>query len=67
MRKKYEVQIKMLLAMLFILISVVALFSKINELEFKHVVGIFMLGVAFIGINNIMFKKKNNGRTRMEL
>ena len=57
MRKKYEVQIKMLLAMLFILISAAALFSKINELEFKHVIGIFLLGVAFIGINNIIFNE----------
>ena len=55
MIKKYEVQIKMLLVLLFILISVVALLSRANELEFKHAVGIFMLGVAFMGINNIIF------------
>ena len=47
----------MLLVLLFTLISAVALFSIVNELEFKHVVGIFLLGVAFIGINNIIFNE----------
>ena len=56
MRKKYEVQIKMLLVLLFVLVSAVALFSIVNELEFKHAVGIFMLGVASVGINNIIFR-----------
>jgi len=45
----------MLLAMLFILISAVALLSSANELEFKHAVGIFMLGCVFIGIDSIIF------------
>ena len=54
MRKKYEIQIKMLLVLLFILISAVALFSKINEFEFKHAIGIFMLAIAFAGIDSII-------------
>ena len=55
MRERYKVEIKALLILLFILISAIALFLRINELEFKHAVGIFMLGVAFMGINNIIF------------
>lgn len=55
MRKKYEVQIKMLLVLLFILVSAVILTLRVNELEFKHAVGIFMLGVAFVGIDSIIF------------
>ena len=55
MREKYKVEIKALLMLLFVLISAITLFLRINELEFKHAVGIFMLGVAFMGIDNIIF------------
>jgi len=55
MKEKYKVVIKTLLILLFICISGVALLFNINELEFKHAIGIFMLGIATIGVNNIIF------------
>lgn len=57
MKERYKIGIKALLILLFILISAIVLFPRINELEFKHAVGIFMLGVAFTGVNNIIFDK----------
>jgi len=55
MKGKYKIAIKALLILLFIGISVIAILLNENELEFKHIVGVFMLAIAMRGVGKIIF------------
>ena len=57
MKEKYKILIRALLALLFIGISLTAMIALLNknELEFKHLVGIFMLGITMRGVDRIIF------------
>ena len=55
MKEKYKIVIKSLLILLLISISLTAILLNKNELEFKHIVGVFMLAIAVRGINQIIF------------
>ena len=58
MKEKYKIVIKTLLMLLFIGISLTAMIAILlnkNELEFKHIVGLFMLAIAMRGVDRIIF------------
>ena len=55
MKEKYKIVIKLLLILLFISISLTAILLNKNDLEFKHIVGVFMLAIAMRGVGKIIF------------